>query len=149
MCVFWYGIMYDKEFEAMENILNLNISIGAQNLHCTFSDLFNLIQCHCNNYYGLIIIMDGTIKYIFFLFLKTNFIWFFQSNNCSLAKLTPKELVRHHEEAEVCVVSMFSKIFIGCQFFLVSILKFCLLLANQLAIGPVLCIHWDYIALMC
>ena len=40
--------MYDKEFEAMENILNLNISIGAQNLHCTFSDLFNLIQCHCN-----------------------------------------------------------------------------------------------------
>ena len=48
MCVFWYGIMYDKEFEAMENILNLNISIGAQNLHCTFSDLYNLIQCHCN-----------------------------------------------------------------------------------------------------
>lgn len=58
VCVFWYGIMYDKEFDAMENILNLNISIRAKNLHCTFNDLYNLIQGHCN------IIMDGTKKYI-------------------------------------------------------------------------------------
>ena len=29
----------------------------------------------------------------------------FQSNNCSLAKLSPSELVRHHEEAEVCIKS--------------------------------------------
>ena len=48
MCVFWYGIMYDKEFEAMENKLNLNISIRAENLHCTVNDLYNLIQGHCN-----------------------------------------------------------------------------------------------------
>jgi len=27
----------------------------------------------------------------------------FQCNNCSLAKLTPAELVRKHEEAEVCL----------------------------------------------
>ena len=141
MYVFWYDIMYDKEFEAMENILNLNISIGTQNLRCTFNDLYNLIQCHCN--------YAWCHKVRFILLLKTNFIWSFQSNNCSLAKLTPTELVRHHEEAEVCVVSMFSLSFIGCQFFIVSILKFKVLSVNQLAIGPVLCIHWDYIGLLC
>lgn len=115
VCVFWYGIMYDKEFEAMENKLNLNISIRAQNLHCTFNDLYNLIQGHCN--YG------WHQKVHLILLPNTNFMWSFQSNNCSLAKLTPKELVRHHEEAEVCVVSMFSMSFIGCQFFIVYILK--------------------------
>ena len=115
MCVFWYGIMYDKEFEAMENKLNLNISIRAQNLHCTFNDLYNLIQGHCN--YG------WHQKVHLILLPNTNFMWSFQSNNCSLAKLTPKELVRHHEEAEVCVVSIFAMSFIGCQFFIVYILK--------------------------
>ena len=31
----------------------------------------------------------------------------FQSNNCSLAKLSPSELVQHHEEAEVCIKSLY------------------------------------------
>ena len=48
----------------MENKLNLNISIRAQNLHCTFGDLYNLIQGNYN------IIMDGAVKYILFYYLK-------------------------------------------------------------------------------
>jgi len=51
--------------------------------------------------------MDPKILVVINLFsslrLDINIRQSFQCNNCSLAKLTPAELVRKHEEAEVCL----------------------------------------------
>ena len=63
MCVFWYGIMYDKEFQTMENKLNLNINIIGLKTYTvplmTFTTWFSVTA-----------IMHGSIKYILFYYLK-------------------------------------------------------------------------------
>ena len=50
----------------------------------------------------------------------------FQSNNCSLAKLSPSELVRHHEEAEVCIKSQNICINVCCVVCCGGMLPYCM-----------------------
>ena len=45
--------------------------------------------------------------------LDVNFGQSLQCNNCSLAKLTPAELVRKHEEAEVHIIKYLKAMIIG------------------------------------
>ena len=86
-------------------LLLLNQIRFARIFHCFRSNIFlrqswTLYLCSLTSIFFLIIIgrLEGGDQLYFHILFRN--LPYFQSKNCSLAKLSPKQLVEHHEESE-------------------------------------------------